>query len=66
MDVAHVVLVSAPGPNPSFSLFWVLLFYLVGLLGQGLGLGLELWLDNNLNQSEDIITCGDRWRKTDL
>ena len=45
--------------NPSFSLFWVLLFYLVGLLGQGLGLGLEPWLDNYLDQSEDIITCGD-------
>ena len=28
-------------------------------MGQGLGLGLEPWLDNYLDQSEDIITCGD-------
>ncbi len=39
MLVAHVILVSALGPNPSFFLFWATLIQLGGLLGQGLGLG---------------------------
>ena len=40
--VAHVILVSALGPNPSFFFFGGLLFH----LGQGLGLGLGPGLDN--------------------
>ena len=37
--VAHVKIVSAQGPNPSFHLFWVEFIQLGGLLGQGLGPG---------------------------
>ena len=37
--VAHVILESALGPNPSFFLFWGTFIRLGGLLGQGLGLG---------------------------
>ena len=37
--VAHVILVSALGPNPSFFLFGGTFIQLGGLLGQGLGLG---------------------------
>ena len=44
--VAHVILVSAQGPNPSFFFFWVTFIRLGGLLGQGLGLGLGPGLDN--------------------
>ena len=44
--VAHVILVSAQGPNPSFFFFWGTLIRLGGLLGQGLGLGLGPGLDN--------------------
>ena len=40
MWVAHVILVSAQGPNPSFFFFWGTFMRLWGLLGQGLGLGL--------------------------
>ena len=43
--VAHVILVSAQGPNPSFSFFWGTFIRLGGLMGQGLGLGPGL--DNN-------------------
>ena len=43
---AHVILVSAQGPNPSFFPFWVTFIQLGGLLGQGLGLGLGPGLDN--------------------
>ena len=46
MVVAHVILVSAQGPNPSFFLFWGTFIRLGGLLGQGLGLGLGPGLDN--------------------
>ena len=43
--VAHVILVSALGPNPSFFLFSFI--QLGGLLGQGPGLGLGPGLDND-------------------
>ena len=44
--VAHVILVSAQGPNPSFFFFWGAFIQLGGLFGQGLGLGLGPGLDN--------------------
>ena len=44
--VAHVILVSAHGPNPSFFLFWGTFIQLGGLLGQGPGLRLGPGLDN--------------------
>ena len=44
--VAHVILVSALGPNPSFFLFWGTFIQLWGLLGQGPRLGLGPGLDN--------------------
>ena len=44
--VAHVILVSAQGPNPSFFLLWGTFTQHGGLLGQGLGLGLGPGLDN--------------------
>ena len=44
--VAHVILVSAQGPNPFF-FFWGTFIQLWGLLGQGLGLELGPGLDNN-------------------
>ena len=44
--VAHVILVSALGPNPSFFFFWGTFIQLGGLLGQGPGLGLGPGLDN--------------------
>ena len=47
--VAHVILVSALGPNPSFFLFWGTFIQLGGLLGQGPGLGLGPGLDNFLH-----------------
>ena len=50
--VAHVILVSALGPNPSFFLFWGTFFQLGGLLGQGPGLGLGPGLDNKLFADE--------------
>ena len=72
--VAHVILVSALGPNPSFFLFWGTFIQLGGLLGQGPGLGLGPGLDNfmnfskliqlssvthkNLNQREEKGMCG--------
>ena len=48
MVVAHVILVSAQGPNPSFFFFWGTFIQLGGLFGQGLGLGLGPGLDNFL------------------
>ena len=44
--MAHVILVSALGPNPSFFLFLGTFSQLGGLLGQGPGLGLGPGLDN--------------------
>ena len=44
--VAHVIIVSALGPNSSFFLFWGTFIQLGGLLGQGPGLGLGPGLDN--------------------
>ena len=44
--VAHVIFVSALGPNPSFFLFRGTFIQLGGLLGQGPGLGLGPGLDN--------------------
>ena len=44
--VAHVILVSAQGPNPSFFFFGGTFIRFGGLLGQGLGLGLGRGLDN--------------------
>ena len=49
--VAHVILVSALGPNPSFFLFWGTFIQLGGLLGQGPGLGLGPGLDNRMGKS---------------
>ena len=46
--VAHNILESALGPNPSFFLFWWSFIQLGGLLGQGPGLGLGPGLDNIL------------------
>ena len=45
--VAHVILVSAQGPNPSFFFFGGAFIQLGGLFGQGLRLGLGPGLDNN-------------------
>ena len=45
--VAHVIIVSALGPNPSFFFFWGTFIQLGGLLGQGPGLGLGPGLDDN-------------------
>ena len=39
--VAHVILVSAQGPNPSFFFYWGTFIRLGGLFGQGLGPGLD-------------------------
>ena len=39
--VAHVILVSALGPNPSFSFFWGLLFNLGACLDRGPDLDLD-------------------------
>ena len=39
--VAHVIIVSAQGPNPSFFLFLGNFIRLGGLLGPGLGPGLD-------------------------
>ena len=39
--VAHVIIVSAQGPNPSFFLFLGTFIRLGGLLGPGLGPGLD-------------------------
>ena len=47
--VAHVILVSAQGPNTSFFLFLGTFNRLGGLLGHGLGLGLGPGLDNCLS-----------------
>ena len=47
--VAHVILVSALSPNPSFFLFLGTFIRLGGLLGQGLGLRLGPGLDNYEN-----------------
>ena len=41
MVVAHVIIVSAQGPNPSFFLFFGTFIRLGGLLGPGLGPGLD-------------------------
>ena len=46
--VAHVILVSAQGPNPSFFLFLGDFYSTWGLFGHGLGLGLGPGLDKNL------------------
>ena len=54
--VAHVIFLSALGPNPSFFLFWGTFIQLGGLLGQGPGLGLGLGpgLDNSLLRNEVV------------
>ena len=44
--MAHVILVSARGPNPSFFFFRGTFIQVGGPLGQGLGLGLGPGLDN--------------------
>ena len=49
--VAHVILVSAQGPNPSFFFYWGTFIRLGGLFGQGLGLGLGPGLDNYLSKN---------------
>ena len=54
--VAHVIIVSALGPNPSFFLFRGTFIQLGGLLGQGHGLGLGPGLDN----SEESSFCHDK------
>ena len=61
--MAHVILVSALGPNPSFFLFWGTFIQLGGLLGQGPGLGLGPGLDNKtLNQDNNNPPCFLRYR----
>ena len=45
--VAHVILVSAQGPNPSLFFFGGTFIQFGGLFGQGLGLGLGPGLDNS-------------------
>ena len=45
--VAHVILVSAQGPNPSFFFFWGILFDLGACLDKG--------LDSDLDQGLTII-----------
>ena len=52
--MAHVILVSAFGPNPSFFLFWGTFIQLGGLLGWGLGLGPGL--DNNVFKGLSFIS----------
>ena len=52
--MAHVILVSALGPNPSFFLFLGTFIQLGGLLGQGPGLGLGPGLDNKLVKSSQL------------
>ena len=49
--VAHVILVSAQGPNPSFVPFWGTFIQFGGSLGQGHGLGLGPGLDCYLGVS---------------
>ena len=46
--VAHVILVSAQGPNPFFFFFWGTFIQLRGLFGQGLGLRLGPGLDKKI------------------
>ena len=53
--VAHVILVSAQGPNPSFFFFWGTFIQLRGLFGQGLGLGLGPGLDNMSSSHADSV-----------
>ena len=50
--VAHVILVSALGPNPSFFLFLGTFIQLGGLFGPGQGLGLGPGLDNFRHNKE--------------
>ena len=57
--VAHVILVSALGPNPSYFLFWGTFIQLWGLLGQGHGLGLGPGLD----KKEFIFVSWRGWGK---
>ena len=56
--VAHVILVLALGPNPSFSLFWGTFIQLGGPLGQGPGLGLGPGLDNNYDNFQPLCAAG--------
>ena len=56
--VAHVILVSAQGPNPSFFLFWGTFIQLGGLLGQEPGLVLGPGLDNFFLKIYDTRTSG--------
>ena len=49
--VAHVILVSAQGPNTSFFFFGGTFIWLGGLFGQGLGLGLGPGLDNSVDET---------------
>ena len=51
--MAHVILVLALGPDPSFFLFWGTFIQLGDLLGQGPGLGPGL--DNFLNIAIDVL-----------
>ena len=56
--VAHVILVSALGPNPSFFPFWGTFIQLGGLLGQGLELGLGPGLDNKVSHPMSTFSIG--------
>ena len=52
--MAHVILVSAQGPNPSFFFFWGDFYSIIGgLFGQGLGLGPGL--DNNFDKNNKAL-----------
>ena len=48
LSMTYLILVSVPGPNPSFFPFLETFSQLGGLLGQGLGLGLGPGLDSML------------------
>ena len=58
--MAHGILVSALGPNPSLFLFWGTFIQLGGLLGQGPGLGLGPGLDNYMIVNRQISYPGCR------
>ncbi len=62
--VAHVILVSALGPNPSFFLFLGTFIQPGGLFGPGQGLGLGPGLDNYLRWSSLAANQSPHWWRT--
>ena len=57
--VAHVILVSAQGPNPSFFFFGGTFIQLGGLLGLGLGPGLD---NKDFNRKVEVMPCSGLFR----